>query len=98
MNYKLPANARKFALFQRNLLLPEGAPHFSDNSFGKFIEEYAAAEPELIEAKYFALMKETAEDLLEHMLPSTSSILDIGSRTWYRIAQHPKTSIRRLLE
>ncbi|MGB5466665.1 MAG: hypothetical protein WBM84_11325 [Sedimenticolaceae bacterium] len=79
VNYKLPVNARKFALFQRNLLLPDGAPHFSDDGFSKFIEEYAAAEPELIETKYFSLMKETAEDLLEHMLPSTSSILDIGS-------------------
>ena len=79
MNYKLPVNARKFALFQRNLLLPDGAPHFSDDGFGEFIEQYAAAEPELIETKYLALMKETAEDFLEHMPPSTSSILDIGS-------------------
>jgi SAM-dependent methyltransferase len=79
VNFKLPVNARKFALFQRNLLLPDEAPHFSDDGFGKFIEEYAAAEPELIETKYLALMKETAEDFLTHMPPSTSSILDIGS-------------------
>ncbi len=89
MTYTLPDEAREFVLFQRTALLPKRAKPgrlmrnlerlgLRDNSYEKFVRDYARQEPALIDQRYFEDMGEIAARLLPHIPKSTRSIVDIG--------------------
>lgn len=89
MTYRLPDEAREFVLFQRTALLPKRQKPgrllralerlgLRDNSYEKFVRDYARQEPALIDQQYFEDMGSVAARLLPHVPSQTSSILDIG--------------------